>query len=68
MSGFESLNQFYSGAWMAEGNQSSSSHAYILAMKVVYALQQGKIKEYKFLNSTGGVVGANGLYFRLLKN
>jgi hypothetical protein len=58
MAAFDSLNHYYSGSWMTE---TSSSHAYALATKIVLALQQGNIEEYKFINSSGRIYGANGL-------
>lgn len=54
---FASMKQYYSGSWVTE----NYSQAYSLANLVVAALEQGKVKEYKLVHSSGKLYAKNGL-------
>lgn len=54
---FASMKHYYSGSWVTE----NYSQAYSLANLVVAALEQGKVEEYKLVNSAGKLYAKNGL-------
>jgi hypothetical protein len=54
---FTSMQHYYSGSWIGENH----SQAYSLANLVIAALEQGNVKEYNLVNSSGKLYAKNGL-------
>ena len=54
---FASMQHFYSGSWITE----NVSQAYSLAPTIIFALEQGNLKEYKCMNSSSVIYANNGL-------
>ena len=54
---FASMQHYYSGNWITE----NASQAYSLAPTVIFALEQGNLKEYKCMNSSNVIYALNGL-------